>query len=87
MNDRSSGTAIPELRRRHMMVIGAVSAAGLMLSPTTSNAAGASGSTFVYVGSYTKERQVSPSVTITNIGATARPICSYFSTCTSLGVM
>ncbi len=38
-----------------MMVIGAVSAAGLMLSPTTSNAAGASGSTFVYVGSYTKD--------------------------------
>ena len=38
-----------------MMVIGAVSAAGLMLSPTTSRAAGASGAIFVYVGSYTKD--------------------------------
>ena len=47
MNARSSSIAIPELGRRHMMVIGAMSAAGLMLSPTTSNAAGASGSTFV----------------------------------------
>jgi 6-phosphogluconolactonase len=55
MNDRSSGIAIPELRRRNMMVIGAVGAAGLMLSPTTSRAAGASGSSFVYVGSYTKD--------------------------------
>jgi hypothetical protein len=55
MNARSSGIAFPEFRRRHIMVIGAVSAAGLMLSPTTSRGAGASGSTFVYVGSYTKD--------------------------------
>src|ERR1700722_14749036 len=54
MNARSSSIAIPELGRRHLMVIGAVSATGLM-SPTTSRAAGASGSTFVYVGSYTKD--------------------------------
>ena len=36
---------------------------------------------------HSRRRPVSPSVTIANISAMARPICSCFSTCTSRGAM
>ena len=55
MNNRPGNIAIPELRRRHLMVIAAAGASDLMLPTATSSAAGTSGSTFVYVGSYTKD--------------------------------
>jgi len=55
MTDRPSGIVNPELRRRHMVVIGAAGAASLLLPAEISEAAGTSGSIFVYVGSYTKD--------------------------------
>ena len=55
MNDTASRIANSALRRRHLMVVGAACAADLMLPAATSRAAGPSDSTFVYVGSYTKD--------------------------------
>jgi hypothetical protein len=54
MNDRPTTSALPEIRRRHVLAAGAFSLAGLVFPAVIGRAADTSGSMFVYVGSYTK---------------------------------
>jgi 6-phosphogluconolactonase len=51
MNEQPMHPTRFEISRRHLMAIGAVS----LVLPAVANAAGATGATYVYVGSYTKD--------------------------------
>jgi 6-phosphogluconolactonase len=55
MVEKPVNSAPPEIGRRDALCAGALGVAGLMLPVAAAQAAGSSGLTFVYVGSYTKD--------------------------------